>query len=128
MTNGARTPPLPPVVDPSPQNTLDKDPGDDNDCLKHAKLFSGVHTSHKDPGDSASLDAASESPRWTGVVTSFGLLSELMLRINLVEVEMAKAREALRLEAERRCVELEGEMTWMLCLLKNLAIERETCR
>ncbi|XP_030552992.1 uncharacterized protein At4g22160 [Rhodamnia argentea] len=103
------------MADPSPRTPPDRDSGG---CLKNAVdagLFSGAHTPSEDPGgDSASSDAAGESPRWTGVATSFRLFSESMLRMELAEVEMAKAREALRLEAERRRAELEGEMTRML--------------
>ncbi|KAI6698653.1 hypothetical protein NL676_018772 [Syzygium grande] len=82
-------------------------------CLKHASLFFGVHTLSEDLDDSVSFDAAGDLHQWTGMATSFWLFAKLMLRIKLVEVEMVKAKEALRLEAEWRHAELEGEMSRM---------------
>jgi len=107
------------MADPSPWATSDRGPRDDDGCIKHAVLFSCSHTSNDDPGDSANFNTAGELPLGTGVVMSFKLLLESMMRIKLIEVEMAKAMEALRPEAEWRRAELDDEMTWMLLLISS---------
>lgn len=54
------------------------------------------------------------STRLTGLAASLRVLSDSLLRTERAEAEMAKTREALRLQSERRRVESEAEMTQML--------------
>ncbi|XP_015879626.1 uncharacterized protein At4g22160 [Ziziphus jujuba] len=64
--------------------------------------------------DSESDDSDAESTRWADVAASFRVFSDSLLRMERAESEMAKAREALRLEAEKRRAELEAELTQMV--------------
>lgn len=59
-------------------------------------------------------DSDGESTRWTDVAASFRVFSDSLLRMERAESEMAKAREALRLEAEKRRAESEAELTEMM--------------
>lgn len=59
-------------------------------------------------------DSHGESTRWTDVAASFRVFSDSLLRMERAESEMAKAREALRLEAEKRRAESEAELTQMI--------------
>ncbi|XP_059624474.1 uncharacterized protein At4g22160 [Cornus florida] len=80
-------------------NTVDADDGD-SATLKTS--------------DSESSDSDCDSKQLAGLAASFRVFSESMLRMELAEMEMIKAREALRYEAEKRRVESEAEMTRML--------------
>ncbi|KAF8414145.1 hypothetical protein HHK36_002144 [Tetracentron sinense] len=63
--------------------------------------------------ESESSDSVGESKRFSDLAASIQVFSGSLLRMELAEIEMLKAREALRVEAERRRVELEDEMTQM---------------
>ncbi|CBI33001.3 unnamed protein product, partial [Vitis vinifera] len=63
---------------------------------------------------SESCDSADESKRLADLAASFRVFSESLARMELAEMEMLKAREAFRLEAEKRRLESEAEMTQML--------------
>ncbi|XP_062088276.1 uncharacterized protein At4g22160 [Humulus lupulus] len=52
--------------------------------------------------------------RLTGLSASLRVLSDLLLRMERAEAELNKTREALRLHAENRRIELEAELTQML--------------
>ncbi|KAL6332214.1 hypothetical protein AAG906_001929 [Vitis piasezkii] len=52
--------------------------------------------------------------RLADLAASFRVFSESLARMELAEMEMLKAREAFRLEAEKRRLESEAEMTQML--------------
>ncbi|CAL5408293.1 unnamed protein product [Camellia sinensis] len=101
----------------------------DNKRLKYAfdaGFLSGAHPSDTpdtdDDGDSVtrrssdseSSDSDTDSEGLNDLAASFQLFSESMLRMELAELEMAKAREASRLEAEKRRAQLESELTQML--------------
>lgn len=81
-------------------NVADRD-GDDSDVQ-----FSSDSES--------SSDSDGESTRLSGLAASFRVVSDSLLRMEQTELEMAKAREALRLKAEKQRVELEAELTQML--------------
>ncbi|XP_052181811.1 uncharacterized protein LOC127794602 isoform X2 [Diospyros lotus] len=91
--------------------------------LQYAFDAAGSHPS--DDGESAtathsgssvsdSSDSDGESTGLADLAASFQVFSESMLRMELAELEMAKAREARRLAAENRRAELESELTQML--------------
>lgn len=61
-----------------------------------------------------SSDSVGESKWSVDLAASFRVISESMLRTQLAELEMIKAREATRLEAEKRRMESETELTRML--------------
>ncbi|KAJ6725219.1 hypothetical protein OIU85_023072 [Salix viminalis] len=88
--------------------------------LKHAcdaGMVSGeVPSDSEDSNNPLSSDSVrSESPpRLADLATSFRVFSESMARMDLAEREMIKAREASRLEAEKRRMELEAELTRMM--------------
>ncbi|KAL0012257.1 hypothetical protein SO802_007365 [Lithocarpus litseifolius] len=96
--------------------------GNEENRLKYAVdagLLSGAHPHDEDSNeppssDSESTDSATESTRFTGLAASFRVFSESLLRMERAQLEMAKAREASRLEAEKRRVESEAELTRML--------------
>ncbi|KAA8515554.1 hypothetical protein F0562_018835 [Nyssa sinensis] len=99
----------------------------DDNRLKYAfdaGFLSGSHptdTVDADDGDSTTpqssdsedSDSVGESKRLADLSTSLRLFSESMLRMELAEMEMIKAREALRHKAEKRRAELEAESTQM---------------
>ncbi|KAM7501007.1 hypothetical protein LguiA_025421 [Lonicera macranthoides] len=61
-----------------------------------------------------SSDSVGES-KWSGdLAASFRVISESMLRTELAEQEMIKAREVSRLDAEKSRMESETELTRML--------------
>ncbi|KAI5330834.1 PREDICTED: At4g22160 [Prunus dulcis] len=62
----------------------------------------------------SSSDSDGESTRLSGLAASFRVVSDSLLRMEQTELEMAKAREGLRLKAEKQRVELEAELTQML--------------
>ncbi|KAL6179938.1 hypothetical protein ACLB2K_046609 [Fragaria x ananassa] len=62
----------------------------------------------------SSSDSEGESARLSGLAASFRIVSESLLRMEQTELEMAKAREALRLKAEKRRLDSEAELTEML--------------
>lgn len=62
----------------------------------------------------SSSDSDGESTRLSGLAASFRIVSESLLRMEQTELEMAKAREALRLKAEKQRLESEAELTQML--------------
>ncbi|KAK9268233.1 hypothetical protein L1049_010676 [Liquidambar formosana] len=64
--------------------------------------------------DSDSSNSSGESKRLADLAAGLRVFSESLLRTELAELEMVKAREALRFEAEKRRVEAETEMTQML--------------
>ncbi|XP_010252531.1 PREDICTED: uncharacterized protein At4g22160 [Nelumbo nucifera] len=64
--------------------------------------------------DSESSDSIGESKWWADLAASVHVFTGSMLRMELAEMEMIKAREAWRVEAERRLIESEAEMTQML--------------
>lgn len=67
-----------------------------------------------------SSDSGTESNRSSDLTASTGLstiirvLSDSLLRTELAEMEMMKAREAARWEAEKRRMEMEVELTRMV--------------
>lgn len=63
---------------------------------------------------SNSSDSADESKRLADLAASFRVFTESLVRMELAEMEMLKAREAFRLETEKRRLESEAEMTQML--------------
>ncbi|GLT72658.1 hypothetical protein SLA2020_445730 [Shorea laevis] len=92
-----------------------------------AGFLSGAHPNAPDlddeesnqpaSSDSESCDSVGESELPHGLANlaaSFRVFSESLLRMERAQLEMAKAREASRLEAEKRRVELEAELTRML--------------
>ncbi|KAM1005217.1 hypothetical protein FF1_005262 [Malus domestica] len=90
-----------------------------------AGLLSAVHPNLVDRDDEdshatlssdsdSSSDSDGESTRLSGLEASFRVVSESIQRMEQAELEMAKAREALRLKAEKQRVELETELTQML--------------
>lgn len=83
-------------------NVVDRDDED-----SHATLSS-------DSDRDSSSDSDGESTRVSGLAASFRVVSESIQRMEQAELEMAKAREALRLKAEKQRVELETELTQML--------------
>ncbi|CAF2070550.1 hypothetical protein Bca4012_087671 [Brassica carinata] len=76
----------------------------------------------KDGSDDGPLssDSGTESNRSSDLTASTGLstiikvLSDSLLRTELAEMEMMKAREAARWEAEKRRMEMEVELTRMV--------------
>ncbi|KAB5533755.1 hypothetical protein DKX38_016841 [Salix brachista] len=88
--------------------------------LKHAcdaGMVSGEVPSDSEDSNNplSSGSVRSESPpRLADLATSFRVFSESMARMDLAEREMIKAREASRLEAEKRRMELEAELTRMM--------------
>lgn len=64
--------------------------------------------------DSESCESAGESPRLASLAASFRVFSESLLRMERAQLEMAKAREASRLESEKRRIESEAELTRMM--------------
>ncbi|CAK7351511.1 unnamed protein product [Dovyalis caffra] len=87
------------------------------DRLKHAcdaGMVSGeIPSDSEDSNNPLSSDSVSSEspPRLTDLAASFRVFSESMARMDLAEMEMIKAREASRLEAEKRRMELEAELT-----------------
>ncbi|XP_019089355.1 PREDICTED: uncharacterized protein At4g22160-like [Camelina sativa] len=78
------------------------------------------HSSDSETESNSSLDSGTESNMSSDSTTSTGLsaiirvLSDSLLRTELAEMEMIKAREAARLEAEKRRLEMEVELTRMV--------------
>ncbi|KAF3451769.1 hypothetical protein FNV43_RR07865 [Rhamnella rubrinervis] len=81
------------------------DDDDDGDEDSSSPLSSDSETDDGSDGKSA---------RWADVAASFRVFSDSLLRMERAESEMAKAREALRLEAEKRRAESEAELTQMM--------------
>ncbi|ESQ55139.1 hypothetical protein EUTSA_v10026500mg [Eutrema salsugineum] len=77
-------------------------------------------SSDSETESNSSSDSGTELNRWSASTTSTGLsaiirvLSDSLLRTELAEMEMIKAREAARWEAEKRRLEMEVELTQML--------------
>lgn len=67
-----------------------------------------------DPPSSDPESSNGKSTSLTGLTASLRVLSDSLMRMERAEVEMAKTREALRLQSETRRLELEAEMTQML--------------
>ncbi|KAG6755783.1 hypothetical protein POTOM_039188 [Populus tomentosa] len=88
--------------------------------LKHAcdaGMVSGeVPSDSEDSNNPLSSDSVSSEspPRLADLAASFRVFSESMARMDLAEMEMIKVREASRLEAEKRRMELEAELTRMM--------------
>ncbi|XP_058200960.1 uncharacterized protein At4g22160 [Rhododendron vialii] len=61
--------------------------------------------------DSESSDSDGESSGLDDLAASFRVVSEFAMRAERDELEMAKAREASRLAAEKRRAELEADLT-----------------
>ncbi|KAF4372596.1 hypothetical protein CsatB_012662 [Cannabis sativa] len=59
-------------------------------------------------------DFYSKKKRLTGLSASLRVLSDSLLRMEKVEAELNKTREALRLQAENRRLESEAELTQMM--------------
>ncbi|EOA19075.1 hypothetical protein CARUB_v10007741mg [Capsella rubella] len=79
--------------------------------------LSGTHSSDSVTESNSSLDSGTESNMSsdsTGLAAIIRVLSDSMLRRELAEMEMIKAREAARLEAEKRRLEMEVELTQMV--------------
>ncbi|KAG2244659.1 hypothetical protein Bca4012_023393 [Brassica carinata] len=78
-----------------------------------------VSSGEDGPDDPLSSDSKTESNMSSDSTTSTGLsavmriLSDSLLRTELAEMEMIKAREAARWEAEKRRMEMEVELTRM---------------
>lgn len=69
----------------------------------------------EDSNNPPSSDSEScESPRLTDLTASFRVFSESLAGMGLAEMEMIKAREASRWEAEKRRMESEAELTRMM--------------
>ncbi|KAL6332615.1 hypothetical protein AAG906_009935 [Vitis piasezkii] len=81
--------------------------------LKYA-FDAGLSGAHPPDTPVTSCDSADESKRLADLAASFRVFSESLARMELAEMEMLKAREAFRLEAEKRRLESEAEMTQML--------------
>ncbi|CAK9146604.1 unnamed protein product [Ilex paraguariensis] len=84
---------------PDAPNSIDADDGNS----------SSLHDS-----DSESSDSVTHSKRTADLAASFRVFSESMLRMELAELEMIKAMEASRIEAEKRRVGLDNELTQMM--------------
>jgi hypothetical protein len=88
--------------------------------LKHAcdagMVTGEVPSDSEDSNNPLSSDSVSSEspPRLADLAASFRVFSESMARMDLAEMEMIKAREASRLEAEKRRMELEAELTRMM--------------
>ncbi|XP_019086032.1 PREDICTED: uncharacterized protein At4g22160-like isoform X2 [Camelina sativa] len=78
------------------------------------------HSSDSETESNSSLDSgtesniSSDSTTYTGLSAIVRVLSDSLLRTELAEMEMIKAREAARLEAEKRRLEMEVELTRMV--------------
>lgn len=66
------------------------------------------------PGSESDADSDGESTSRSDVAASLRVVSDSLLKTERAESEMAKAREALRLEAEKRRAESEAELTQMV--------------
>lgn len=67
------------------------------------------------PGSDSETEVSDgESTRLTGLTASLRVLSDSLLRTERTEAELVKTREALRLQAEKRRLESEAELTQML--------------
>lgn len=79
-----------------------------------------THSSDSETVSNSSSDSGTESNRSSDSTTSMGLsavirvLSDSLLRTELAGMEMIKAREAARWEAEKRRLEMEVELTRMV--------------
>lgn len=62
----------------------------------------------------SSDSASSGSKRTSDLAASLRVFSEAMLRMEMAELEMVKAREASRLAAENRRLETEAELTQLI--------------
>ncbi|KAL9392849.1 hypothetical protein Peur_016769 [Populus x canadensis] len=88
--------------------------------LKHAcdaGMVSGeIPSDSEDSNNPPSSDSVSSvsPPRLADLAANFRVFSETMARMDLAEMEMIKAREASGLEAEKRRMELEAELTRMM--------------
>lgn len=78
----------------------------------HVGKEDAINTSSS--SDSEESDLASDSTRLADLTASLQIFSESLLRMELAEMEMLKAREALRIESARRRIESEAEMNRML--------------
>lgn len=78
------------------------------------------YSSNSETESNSSSDSGTESNMSSDSITSTGLsaiirvLSDSLLRTELAEMEMIKAREAARWEAEKRRLEMEVELTQMV--------------
>ncbi|XP_050369580.1 uncharacterized protein LOC126787723 [Argentina anserina] len=93
-------------------------PGPNRTARNHRNRPLGpeVENSHALPSSDSDSSSGSDgdSARLSGLAASFRIVSESLLRMEQTELEMAKAREALRLKAEQRRLESEAELTQML--------------
>ncbi|XP_062013562.1 uncharacterized protein At4g22160 [Rosa rugosa] len=93
-------------------------PGPNRRARNHRNrpLAPDAEDSHALPSSDSdsSSESDGESARLSGLAASFRIVSESLLRMEQTELEMTKAREALRLEAENRRLESEAELTQML--------------
>ncbi|KAL9287698.1 hypothetical protein AtEden1_Chr4g0298891 [Arabidopsis thaliana] len=91
----------------SPENVLlGKDSSDDpyrSDSETESNSSSGTES-----------NMSSDSTTSAGVSAMIRVLSDSLLRTELAEMEMIKAREAARLEAEKRRLEMEVDLTQMV--------------
>ncbi|PRQ28347.1 hypothetical protein RchiOBHm_Chr5g0002091 [Rosa chinensis] len=93
-------------------------PGPNRRARNHRNrpLAPDAEDSHALPSSDSdsSSESDGESARLSGLAASFRIVSESLLRMEQTELEMTKAREAMRLEAEKRRLESEAELTQML--------------
>ncbi|XVF26105.1 hypothetical protein REPUB_Repub13aG0271100 [Reevesia pubescens] len=116
------------MADPSARTGLNPMGGKDGNRLKYtcdAGFLSNVRPSDtpnldeedsNDPlsFDSDSYDSECKSTLLTDLSASLRVFSDSMLRMELAGMEMAKAMEASRCEAEKRRAESEAELTRMM--------------
>lgn len=119
------------MADQTGRTGPDRAPGKEESRLKYAVdagFLSGANVydtpnaldldeeeSNRSPSsESESSDTAGRTPRLANLAASFRVFSESLLRMEQAQLEMAKAREASRLEAEKRRIESEAELTRML--------------
>lgn len=114
------------MANPAGLSDPNQDSPNGRNLLRYAGFFAGVNppdaTNSVDVGDgdsataqgsddSGSSDSVGDSNRMADLAACLRVFSESMLRMELAELELIKARETYRLEAEKRRFESEAELT-----------------
>ncbi|XWS18160.1 hypothetical protein CRYUN_Cryun32bG0018500 [Craigia yunnanensis] len=116
------------MADPTARTALNRTGSKDENRLKHtcdAGFLSNTHPSNnpnldeEDSNDPLAFDSDNcgsdcDSTPLTDLSASLRVFSDSMLRMELARMEMVKAMEASRCEAEKRRVESEAELTRMM--------------
>lgn len=97
----------------SEDTTTDGDlSGKDGSNDPHSSDSETESNSSSNSGTESNMSSDSTAP--TGLSAIIRVLSDSLLRTELAEMEMIKAREAARWEAEKRRLEMEVELTRMV--------------